>query len=456
MPLDHTRPEAGSLGLAVATLPATGRERLGSLVLNFGGPGAPGVETLAAHGQEFADLREEYDLVAFDPRGVGHSAPVSCGGSLEPDEPDASDTSGAPDGPDADDPAAQLAGLRAVAERCVRHSGPVLGYMGTVHVARDLDLLRRALGERKLHYLGFSYGTRIGVAYAAQFPRQTGRMALDGVDTIAEPLAEQALASAGGQQQALDNFLAWCARQDDCVYGNNTRSAKGKVAALVARLDRDPLPDGHGWYFTGQDAVAAIAVALYSKDNWPGLARGLRMAESYRDPGGLLDLVGGGEESPAPPEDGVPRDNGLAALAAVNCADDPDRGDAGTGPEALWRETLELEDAFRKASPVFGPAQLMTVLSCYGRPRGSDFLRRIDRPPGIPRMLLVGTRGDPATPYRWTEETARRLGPAAVILDYKGDGHTGYTASACVRGRVNAFLLDGELPHGTRSCPADG
>ncbi|MEV8536226.1 alpha/beta hydrolase [Streptomyces sp. NPDC051211] len=449
VPIDHAAPAKGTLELALAKIPATGHHRRGSLLLNFGGPGAPGIATLAGVSREFADLAESYDLVAFDPRGVGHSQPVSCGGSLQPDAT-------GPDEPaPAGDAASQLAALRAVAERCARNSGPVLPYVGTIHVARDLDLIRQALGEKKLDYLGFSYGTRIGAVYAAQFPQRTGRMVLDGVDTLSEPLAEQALVSAKGQQQALDNFLSWCAHQEDCVYGTNTRTAKEKVDALVTRLDAGPLIGQDGSDFTGQDAVGAISAALYSKARWPGLNRGLGMAEREGDPAGLLEIGGPADPEPPDPADPepVPADNPEAALVAVNCADDPDRGNDKASPAVVEREIESLEGEFRKVSRIFGPAQLMTVLACYGRPAGTDFIRKIDRP-GAPRMLLVGTRGDPATPYQWTEETARRLG-SAVVLDYKGDGHTAYSSSACVREWVNAFLVDGTLPNGTRSCPAD-
>ncbi|QES49559.1 alpha/beta hydrolase [Streptomyces venezuelae] len=455
VPLDHAAPAKGTVDLALARIPAAGPQRRGSLLLNFGGPGAPGIATLADVHREFADLGEAYDLVTFDPRGVGHSAPVSCGGALRDGPPAPDDDVDAPEAPTA---AAKLAALRLVAERCAQHSGPVLPYIGTIHVARDMDLIRQALGEDRLDYLGFSYGTRLGAAYAAQFPQRTGRMALDGVDTLSESLAEQALVSAKGQQQALDNFLSWCARRSDCVYGTNTRTAKEKVRALVARLDRSPLTGPDGASFTGQDIIGAIATGLYSTAQWPALARGLRLAERQGDPAGLLEV--GGPTDPEPEEDPavdgsdpVPDDNGEAALVAVNCADDPGRGKDAASPEAVEKEIEALKGEFRKASRIFGPSQLMTVLSCYGRPPGTDFIRKIDRP-GAPRMLLVGTRGDPATPYQWTEETARLLGSAA-ILDHKGDGHTGYAGSGCVRGRVNAFLIDGELPNGTQSCPAE-
>ncbi|MEU7555208.1 alpha/beta hydrolase [Streptomyces sp. NPDC044571] len=455
VPLDHTRPGKGVVRVAVAKLPATGRpdRRLGSLLLNFGGPGAPGIAGLAADPAAFAALGERYDLVAFDPRGVGRSEPVSCGGSQQTDP--ASDK----------DAAARLAALRAVVRRCELASGPVLPYIGTVNVSRDLDRIRQALGEAKLNYLGFSYGTRLGVVYAAQFPRTTGRMVLDGVDTLTEPLVERALVTARGRQQALDDFLAWCARRKDCVYGADPRTAQEKVGALVSRLDAEPLVGEDGSYFTGQDAVSSLATALDAKQTWPALAAGLALVEREREPGGLLRLGGptqpprgrsgaAAPAPPAPPVPPVPADNGAAALTAVNCADDPDHSRDEAGAAALAQEIDGLEEDFRRASQVFGPQQLAAVLSCYGRPAGTDFLRRIDQPAGLPRMLLVGTRADPATPYRWTQETARRLGGPAVVLDHHGAGRTGYSASRCVREHVTRFLVDGRLPAGRSSCPA--
>ncbi|MFD3699025.1 alpha/beta hydrolase [Streptomyces sp. NPDC058646] len=456
VPLDYAAPAKGTVPIALARIPATdGKKRIGSLLLNFGGPGGQGVAGLAADPDLLADLGERYDLVAFDPRGVGRSEPVSCGGSQQTEE-----------GAAVADAEEQLAAVRAVVRRCELASGPVLPYIGTVHVSRDMDVMRQVLGDRKLNYLGFSYGTRLGAVYAAQFPGKTGRMVLDGVDTLGEPLAEQALATARGQQRALDRFLDWCVHRRDCVYGTNTRTAKEKVDALVARLDDEPLVGHDGSYVTGQDAAAAIGAALYSPRSWPALADALAMAERSRDPVGLLQL--GGPADPPAVQDGgqedgpderrvqasppVPADNGEAALAAVNCADDPDRSRENASPAEIGAELAFRRSEFVKVSRVFGPLQLMTVLSCYGRPAGTDFIRRIDHP-GAPRMLLVGTRGDPATPYEWTEETAARLG-SAVVVDHKGDGHTGYASSACVRGHVDRFLIDGRLPPGTRSCPA--
>ncbi|MFG2620443.1 alpha/beta hydrolase [Streptomyces sp. NPDC048507] len=452
VPLDHDDPAKGTIRVALARVPASapGRRPLGSLLLNFGGPGGRGTTALAADAATFAKLGERYDLVSFDPRGVGLSAPVSCGGSQQVGDLVPADA------------ASQLAALRAVARGCALHSGPVLPYVGTVNVARDLDVIRGALGDEKLNYLGFSYGTRLGAVYAALFPGRTGRMALDGVDTLTEPLAEQALVSARGRQRALDDFLSWCARRPGpagCVYGTDPRAAGKAVEGLVERLDREPLVGDDGSWFTGQDVVAALATALYAPAGWPALADALALVEQRHDPTGLMQLGGPTAAAPEPRTQAgagparIPADNPEAALTAVNCADDPDRGYDQAGPAAVARELKELEPRFRRASKIFGPGRLGTVLSCYGRPAGTGFIRRIDHP-GAPPVLLVGTRGDPATPYEWTRETARRLG-AAVVLDHQGDGHTGYAASACVRAAVDGFLTGGRLPApGARTCPA--
>ncbi|WP_327415708.1 alpha/beta hydrolase [Streptomyces sp. NBC_01233] len=453
VPLDHAAPAKGTVAVALARIPATDRaRRLGSLLLNLGGPGSPGIAGLAAgHAGILARLGERYDLIAFDPRGVGHSEPVSCGGSQQTGEGAAADTAGL------------LAALRAVAGRCALASGPVLPYMGTVNVSRDMDVVRRALGDEKLNFLGFSYGSRLGAVYAAQFPRSTGRMVLDGVGTLTRPLAARALVAARAQQQALDGFLAWCATQRDCVHGTDPRTAEEKVAALVARLDAQPLLRPDGSYGTGQDAVAAIAAAVDARSRWPALARALSRAERDGAPAALLQLGGPTDPTgPTAPRDEagpdaaaapVPADNGAAARVAVNCADDPDRSGDRATEAGVEQELADLEGEFRSASEIFGPLQLTAVLSCHGRPAGTDFIRRIHHP-GAPRMLLVAARGDPAAPYAWTRETAERLG-SAVLVDHGGDGHTGYPASHCVREHVDRFLIDGRLPTGTRSCPAE-
>ncbi|MFE1288431.1 alpha/beta hydrolase [Streptomyces sp. NPDC058751] len=452
VPLDYARPGGDTLDLALARYRATGRSR-GSVLLNFGGPGGAGVPGLAADGKDFMGLTDGYDVVTFDPRGVGRSSPVSCGdGMNEIFGTAAADT----------DVQAALKAVEKAADACAAHSGAVLPHIGTVDAARDMDVIRQALGDKKLNYLGFSYGTRLGAVYAAQFPGRTGRMVLDGVDTLTEPITEQGRAGAAGQQTALDGFIAWCAKNMACPFGQDRRSAGERMGRLVRSLDESPVTSAFGQEFSGQDLVGAIGQALYSREMWPVLEQSLALLVQDGDPRGLAQLYGGASlpatSTPVrqrPRQDGglvdvedVPLDNLPAALMAVNCADDPDR----PGAEEVARQVAGLRAAYQEASPVFGRYRLAQVLMCYGRPKGTDYIREKVRDVPAPKMLLVGTRGDPATPYRWTVETARRLGPSAVVLDNRGEGHTGYASSKCVHRKVDDFLLYGALPADGSSC----
>ncbi|WP_217551946.1 alpha/beta hydrolase [Streptomyces sp. GbtcB6] len=455
VPLDYARPAKGTLDLALSRYRATGKSQ-GSVLLNFGGPGGSGVSQLGLDGKNFMSLTNGYDVVGFDPRGVGRSSPVSCG-----DGPgQSSDGANADEPPDVAHPQALMKALKQLTVRCTRNSGPVLPHIGTVNASRDLDVIRQVLGDRKLNYLGFSYGTRLGAVYAAQFPHNVGRMALDGVDTLTESLAEQGVAGARGQQTALDDFLDWCVTDLGCPFGQDRRKAGEAVVKLVRSLDEDPVPSDFGAPFSGQDLVDAIGQGLYGKELWPKLERALSSLVDDGDTRGVQNLAAGGHAPPPGhgPNGGlvnssdIPVDNLSAALMAINCADDPDR----PSDRQLTSDIARLRKAYEQASPVFGRFRLTQVLLCYGRPRGTDFIRDEVKDVSSARMLLVGTRGDPATPYSWTVETAKRLGPSAVVLDNRGDGHTGYTSSTCVHGKVDDFLLYGTLPADGSSCPADG
>ncbi|MFJ3670899.1 alpha/beta hydrolase [Streptomyces sp. NPDC090106] len=451
VPVDYAHPAEGSLELALARYRATGTSR-GSVLLNFGGPGGPGVSQLALAGDAFMGLAKGYDVVTFDPRGVGRSSPVSCGDGTDEALEATSDDSDA-----SDDPRAVLRQLKEAAASCAEHSGPVLPHIGTVDASRDLDVMREALGDKKLNYLGFSYGTRLGAVYAAQFPKKVGRLALDGVDTLTEPMTEQALVGAQGQQTALDDFIDWCAEDIGCPFGQDPRSGREQVVQLVESLDEDPVPTVWGDSFSGQDLVGAVAQALYSRELWPTLERAIAQLVESGDTQGLMGFTGGAtlplraSGGGLTDEEDVPPDNLPAALMAINCADDPDRPTADRITHDLGRLRAEYE----KASPVFGRYRLTEVLMCYGRPKGTDYIREEVRDVDGPRMLLVGTRGDPATPYRWTVETAKRLGDAAVVLDNRGEGHTGYLSSTCVQRKVDSFLLYGSLPPSGSSCGSE-
>jgi hypothetical protein len=291
-------------------------------------------------------------------------------------------------------------------------------------------------------------------------------MVLDGVDTLTEPLSEQGLVGAEGQQTALEDFLTWCTKDVACPFGQDARAARQQVVRLVASLDEDPVPTDFGQQFSGQDLVGSLGQALYSEQLWPTLERALASLVQDGDTRGLLQLSGGaslpgtrrtavargaGVGGLVDPQD-VPLDNFSAALVAVDCADDPDRPTAAR----ITKDLDALRADYEHASPVFGRYRLTEVLMCYGRPKGTDFIRARVRDLHTAKMLLVGTRGDPATPYRWTEETAERLGSSAVVHDNRNEGHTGYASSKCVHRKVDDFLLYGLLPHDGSSCGSDG
>ncbi|MFI1292301.1 alpha/beta hydrolase [Streptomyces sp. NPDC020792] len=460
VPLDYARPGAGTLDLALARYRATGPSR-GSVLLDFGGPGVAGVPGLTTDGRRFMDLTNGYDVVAFDPRGVGRSSPVGCG--LGTDDRAAQTTGGNGDLGEPKVAREKITAWQRMAAECARRSGPVQAHMGTVDAAQDLDVIRQALGDDRLDYLGFSYGTRLGAVYAALFPGKVGRMALDGVDTLTEPLAEQGLVAAEAQQTALDDFLDWCVQDLACPLGDDRRAAGDQMVQLVRSLDAHPVPNGFGGRLSGQDLARAVGQALYSRRLWPTLERAMASLVQDGDTHGIEAFTLGGGTLPgrrtAPrPADGglvgsagIPPDNQPAATMAVNCADDPDR----PGAAQLTRDLGRLSAEYEQASPVFGRARLNELLMCYGRPKGTGFIREKVKNVDTARMLLVGTRGDPATPYRWTLETARRLGPSAVVLDNRADGHTGYLSSRCVHKKVNDFLLYGSLPADGSSCGAD-
>lgn len=464
VPIDYARPEDGTIALAVGRIRAaesgegptgtgTGAGTAsptgaasptapkGSLVFNFGGPGESGLKGLGGFTADTTRLAPAYDLVSFDPRGVGRSAPVRCGAKAEQDIESSSDGTTTDD---AEGRAQLVDELRTVAEECRRTTGKLLPHVGTINASRDLDVLRQALGDKKLNYFGISYGTRLGAVYAAQFPQRTGRMVLDAVDSLTANAAESALAQATAFQKGLDTFLSDCAAQGAvCPLGATTAKATSTLDATVAQLDRKSATTASGADFTSADLRTAITNSLYAEQLWPTLAQGIAALHEKGDPA-VLDEINkqfAGEDAQG---DRADDDNSREALLAVNCADDPERA---KDPAA---ELASLEKEFAKASPMFGPDQVGAAISCTGWPAYTDYIRRIDKT-GAPPILLIGTKGDPATPYQWAAQTARHLGKG-VVLTYEGEGHGGYTASQCVRDKADAFLLDGVLPPEGTSC----
>ena len=433
VPLDEARPDGETVELAVVRRRAPGPpgDRIGSLVVNPGGPGASAVEYLrAAYEGLPRAVRARFDVVAVDPRGVGQSRPIRCGTTAELDRYFALDPT--PD--DAAELAAYERGNEALVAGCERRSGALLPHVSTQVAAGDLDRLRAALGDERLTYLGYSYGTSIGAQYLDRFPTRVRAMVLDGA--LDPALSWDALleGQSRGFDEALEAFLADCATTR-CAF---RRAAEGDLGAaydrLAERVDRAPLP-GSGGRTVGPGALSlGVGAGLYSRESgWPAISEALAQAE--RGSGAQLLALSDSYLERGP--DGY--SNVSEANLAVNCLDRP------------WpRETrpfLELADRVRAHSPRFGPAIALSGLACADWPVPPAGTPRPVTAPGSPPVVVIGTTRDPATPYAWSVALAEQLS-AGVLLTHDGDGHTVYRAGApaCVLEPVDRYLLTGQAP----------
>ncbi len=440
VPLDYADPAGKKIGIARIKAPATGPgRRLGSLLFNFGGPGGSGVDVLAQAAGQYAELGARYDLVAFDPRGVGRSAPVTCVGDRRMDQIAARDDS--PDTPAEEK--ALIDGRADYARRCAARSGDLLPHVGTLNAARDMELIRAALGDEKLHYFGVSYGTWLGAAYARQFPDRVGRAVLDAAVDTRTGDADRALQRAAAFERALRRFGAACARlgPKHCPMGGDGPSVAASVGRFLDGLDRRPVPASGRRALTQSLGLTAVAAGLYSRDAWPYLAQGLVDAIK-RDDGSLLLMLADANNGRR--DDGTYA-NLTAANIAITCAD----GGARHTPAEIRR----LLPRFRAASPVFGTSMAWSLMRCADWPvRGDAAAREVSAPSAAP-MLVIGNTGDPATPYPWAPALAAQLGGRAALLTLDGEGHGAYdTGDPCVRRTVHSYLLRGVVPEEGAAC----
>jgi pimeloyl-ACP methyl ester carboxylesterase len=440
VPLDYARPSGAKVDLALLKVPAADRRhRIGSLLFNFGGPGGEGVDTLARAAGEYASLRTRYDLIGFDPRGVGRSTPVRCAGDRRLDRLAAMD-----DSPDTAAEETAYIGARAgYVRQCAARSGALLPHVGTVNAARDMEMIRIALGDDRLRYFGVSYGTRLGGVYAHRFPGGVGRVVLDGAVDPRIGGADLALQQAAAFQRALGGFAAACARlgRKACPLGADGPQVVASIGRILAGLDRKPLATSSGRKLTQSLGTTGVAAGLYSRNAWPYLAQGLVDAVKRRD-GSLLLMLADVQNGRA--DDGT-YSNLSAANTAITCADTADRFTPA--------DVRRLLPAFRAASPVFGASMAWGLLQCTGWPvPGDDAAREVSAPSAAP-ILVVGNTGDPATPYAWAPALTRELGGRAVLLTLRGEGHGAYaTGDPCVREAVDAYLLQGRLPAAGAAC----
>lgn len=437
VPLDYQDPDGATIELALLRSSAEGPAQ-GSLVLNPGGPGASGVDYAQLSAMVLsAEVREVYDVVGFDPRGVARSAPIQCFTDEQMDTLLGGDPS--PDTPEEEAAAREL--MQEFAQACGQNAPELVGHVSTVEAARDMDILRSALGDEQLNYLGASYGTFLGATYATLFPERVGRLVLDGaIDPTISGL-EVGLGQAEGFERATQAYVEDCVAGGGCPLGDDVDAAMAAIPAFLDDLDANPLPVrgdavtelSEGWGMYG------IIVAMYDQAGWPILSQAFDQAQ--QGDGTMMMFLANLYASRS--SDGSYDGNGMQAIYAVNCLDRP-AGEEDLDPE-------EVLEQFQEVSPTWG-RYLAGEGACQYWPAQAQETVEDYSATGADPIVVIGTTRDPATPYEWAVSLAEILDPG-VLISFDGDGHTAYGRSNdCVQDAVDGYLIDGTVPEDGLSC----
>jgi pimeloyl-ACP methyl ester carboxylesterase len=434
VPIDYAHPSAGAIQLALSRELTTRSPNLGEVVVNPGGPGASGIQFIDAAGSFVREaLGNEFDVVSFDPRGVGSSVPIRCLSSAQLDQWVAFEAD--PQSPSAVAQQDQLA--KGFAAGCEAKAGALLAHVSTVDTARDLDVLRAVLGESKLTYIGFSYGTFLGAIYAQLFPQNVRALVLDGAVDPAASAVELDSVQAQGFEVALKAWIANCVPSAKCPIGTSAATAEQRLDAWLATLRAAPIAAPNGRTLTWALAVQGIAAALYTPADWQPLTLSLTAA-MHGNPQGLLTLS---DQLDGRQSDGS-YDNLIESNMAINCVDRP-----SLGPISAYAAAAA---AGAKDGPTFGQFIDWGNVACAEWPVAPELAPGPINPAGSPPIMVIGTLRDPATPYRWAQSLAKEAkGP---LLTYDGDGHTAFLRSTCVDAVVRAYLTTLTTPAAGKTC----
>lgn len=439
VPLDYDDPTGRTIAIAIVRSSATGGSPQGSLLVNPGGPGASGYDFVATSLSTAvdADLRAAYDVIGFDPRGVARSAPVAC---LEGAAKDAAlyDYSAAPLFSDAWWTESE-AEAKAYADACAAGSDGLLPYISTTNSARDMDVIRAVLGDDDLSYLGYSYGTRLGATYASLFPQRAARLVLDGAIDPSLSSFDDSVSQAGGFETALRNYMSACLDGKDCPFSGTLDQALADVTVLLDSLQRDPLTMSDGRKLDGYGMILAVFTTLYSQDSWSYLTQAFTgaLAGDGSTAMSLVDMYNGrtgpGEYS----------DNMLEAFTAYNCLDKPS--------DYSREATMQLRDAVKAVAPTFADYWVGTDTCAFWSAPATGKPGAITAEGAAP-IVVIGTTGDPATPYQEAVSLAAQLS-SGVLVTREGEGHTGYNkGNGCVDDAIDAFFIDGTVPQDGLTC----
>ena len=438
-PLDWEDPAAGSVELALVRQPATG-DRLGSLLLNPGGPGGSGYEFVKASVDYATDaaLQERYDIVGFDPRGVGKSSAVACYEPAQMDEY----LYGLADAERGSDAWVQEleASASDFAAACSDETGALLGQVDTRSAARDLDLMRAVLGDDQLNYLGFSYGTYLGATYAELYPDKVGRLVLDGALDPSTSIFEVTSIQALGFENALRAYLTDCLAGSACPFDGTVDDAMATISALLASVDASPITATDGRQLGASALLTAIIYPLYQATAWTNLSDMFESVLQGSADAAMQFADGYNGRNP----DGSYRDNSTEAFMAINCLDYAYNDDLAS----MRAEAAEIE----QIAPTIGKYMAYGDISCARWPHTFTGERQEMHATGAAPILVVGTTNDPATPYVWAQNLAEQL-DSGQLVTYEGEGHTAYNKSnSCVNDAVDRYLIDGTVPAADPMC----
>ena len=441
VPLDYKKPGDKTITVAMAKVPAANGKPIGSLFVNPGGPGESGIDLVSGADKIFSKaLRDQYDIVGFDPRGVGSSTAVDCVSDAELGKYlDSEFDLSTPEGKKA-----EKAQAEKFAKGCKDKSGDLLAHVGTESAARDLDVLRGLVGDKKLNYFGFSYGTSLGGMYANLFPKKAGRLVLDGALDPQFGGARMGYEQTIGFEKAFERYAEYCVKGGNCPLGSSVDAAKKKMRALFDQAFKKPFPTADPKRPLNRNMLKyGVMLAMYSTAYRPYLDTGLSQLIKNNDGSFLLewyDLASGRQG-------GKFKNNSNEARTAINCADYP-----ASSPSV----TKKYQEKLKKEAPLFGAGSdgertdLCSLLPYHPKSNPGPYTAKGSAP-----IVVIGTRHDPATPYHWAQALHKSLSNS-VLLTWEGDGHLAYSrAGSCIESPVDKYLLTGEVPKDGLVCPVE-
>ncbi|WP_158247690.1 alpha/beta hydrolase [Actinomyces qiguomingii] len=460
VPLNYEEPSGQTIDLALKKLPSTSGNPIGSLLTNPGGPGGSGLEYVSQEGVFSDALRSAYDIIGFDPRGVGESTPLTCmspqeieqtaQAALEPgDAADAAE----PQQEEMEEDSAQSSEQAAaeLSARCEQYS-PVPGiidHMDTASVARDMDVLRALSADARLNYLGTSYGTYLGARYAEMFPANVGRMVLDSAQDPAQENADNVVDQAEAIEKSLHAYVEHCQSGDNCPLTGDVASGVEQIGQLIQKATATPLPSSVGEAVDGATLTKVLVDLMYDNSAWDILTAALTQAINNND-GSALAVIANPSlvDDETDPQELAQKDARDAAnqhaITAVDCLDYPVRGN-----QAQWDAQAE---EIKRVAPTLGAGLGYSDAFCKGWGHHTDHQPGEIRATGAAPILVVGITGDPATPYQWAQALAEQL-DSARLLTVEGNGHGAYMRKGeCVDNAIDAYLLRGELPEEGKTC----